>query len=128
LALLLIDVDHFKAINDRYGHLTGDHVLQQLAKLVNGVVPGDTVVRYGGEEIAVILAETDLGEACAAAEGLRREVEAARMSFLGNAVSVTVSIGCAELAAGDAGPRDLVARADEALYRAKRGGRNGLCR
>lgn len=124
LSMLLIDIDHFKTVNDRYGHLTGDHVLQELAQLVKATAVNDTVARYGGEEIAIILVETMLEQALAVGDGLRREIEAARFSFQGNDVAVTVSIGCAELKTDDAAPSGLLARADDALYRAKDGGRN----
>lgn len=123
LSLLLIDIDHFKAVNDRYGHLTGDHVLQEVAQLLKHAAVNDTVARYGGEEIAIILVETMLEQAEAMAAGLCRAIEAARFSFQGNTVAVTVSIGCAELNPSDA-PSELLARADDALYRAKDGGRN----
>jgi len=123
LSLLLIDIDHFKAVNDRFGHLTGDHVLQEVARLLKHAAVNDSVARYGGEEIAIILVETMLEQAVAMAAGLCRDIEAARFAFQGNTVDVTVSIGCADLKPSEA-PSELLARADDALYRAKDGGRN----
>ncbi len=126
-AVLMIDVDHFKRINDEYGHEVGDQVLQQVAtQLLNKARAGDFVFRYGGEEFLIVLAEVDHEQAMLVAEKLRARIEEA--SFLitnDRRISVTVSIG---VAASDGHPdyERLVDRADRALYDAKHGGRNRI--
>ena len=124
-AVLMIDVDHFKRINDEHGHEVGDHVLQQIAtQLINRARAGDFVFRYGGEEFLVVLAEVDHTLATRAAEKLRSSIEAAELLIANERrLRVTVSIG---VAASDGHPdyERLVERADAALYEAKRGGRN----
>ena len=125
LSVILLDLDHFKAINDQYGHPVGDAVLKQFAGVARGAFrESDVVYRYGGEEFAVLLPHTPLEGALIAA---RRVVKAAAESSLevGPArLSVTVSAGVACLPGGQAGAGDIVAAADRALYEAKRGGRN----
>jgi diguanylate cyclase (GGDEF)-like protein len=124
MSLLLFDVDHFKQTNDRWGHLAGDMVLRELAATVAPQLRRqDTVARVGGEEFAVIAPEVDLAGARVLAEKIRKLVAAAEFRFERDRVPTTVSIGTAELGAGD-GPQDLYARADAALYEAKQGGRN----
>jgi diguanylate cyclase (GGDEF)-like protein len=119
--LALFDVDHFKRINDGYGHLFGDEVLLLIARIIRQVFRGeDRCFRYGGEEFAVILARNDLHGTCVAMERLRQEVERYVFPQVGQ---VTVSIGCAEIEPG-LGPADVIDRADRALYDAKRQGRN----
>ncbi|MFT2718986.1 diguanylate cyclase [Deinococcus sp. A31D244] len=119
-ALLLIDIDHFKRVNDMFGHQAGDEVLQQVAARLAGVVrPRDTVYRYGGEEFAVILKQVRREQLTAVAERLRVSVENLPLSSL-NGGSVTVSVGVACQGSGVA----LVQRADSALYVAKHAGRN----
>jgi two-component system cell cycle response regulator len=127
LSLLLLDVDHFKQINDTYGHLAGDSVLRQLGALLEEAVRKvDIIARYGGEEFVVILPETLTDGGVVFAERLRERV-AARAFDVGaeSPVHLTVSIGVASFpSASAASTEDLFARADEALYRAKSGGRN----
>lgn len=126
LALVMIDVDHFKAVNDRFGHLAGDRALRQVADVLRGRVRlADSVARYGGEEFAVVMPGASLAEAQTAAERLRAAVEAMSFSPDGGATAhpITISLGVATRAAG-ASPEQLIAAADEALYVAKRGGRN----
>jgi diguanylate cyclase (GGDEF)-like protein len=129
LSLLLIDVDRFKDFNDTYGHQAGDECLKQVAETLREAVyrPGDTIARYGGEELTVVLPGIDAEGAAFVAERLREAVEALRLSVAGapEHARVTVSLGvaCARPAMGGA-PADLVAAADRALYRAKRDGRN----
>ncbi|WP_225433310.1 diguanylate cyclase [Thauera sedimentorum] len=124
-ALLLVDVDHFKHINDRHGHEAGDRVLQQMASLLlNTVRSGDFVFRYGGEEFLVLLVEVDQQHAKRVAEKIRSRVE--KEHFLlpnGQQLQVTTSIGLA-LHDGHPDYQRLVNRADDALYRAKHDGRN----
>ena len=125
LALLVLDIDYFKRINDQFGHLAGDQVLRELASLVQGRVRRDeTVARYGGEEFVVLLPETGVDGAVSLAENLRARIEAHVFVFQGVTIPVTVSIGCAEASAADSTAPDLFRRADEKLYAAKQGGRN----
>jgi diguanylate cyclase (GGDEF)-like protein len=125
LSFLMFDIDHFKKINDFHGHLAGDFVLKELAKIVQSRIRRDEVfARYGGEEFALVLPETDLDGAHALAEGLREKIEASRFTFQNEVIRVTVSIGVAMLGEADRTSLDLIRRADEKLYEAKRGGRN----
>ena len=118
---LLLDIDHFKAINDRHGHLVGDRVITRVAAEIGRVLDPDTpLFRYGGEEFAVVLAERDAGEGAALAERLRVAVEAAGF----DGMPVTISLGVAEWRKGYGTPSSALDRADAALYEAKRGGRN----
>lgn len=119
-ALLLVDIDHFKRVNDTFGHQTGDEVLRQVAARLAGAVHlRDTVYRYGGEEFAVIMKRALPDQVTVAAECLRASVESLPLSSL-NGGSVTVSVG---VACGDSGVA-LLQRADAALYAAKHAGRN----
>lgn len=123
LALVRIDVDHFKAINDTHGHQAGDQVLAEVARrLAEAVRGGDELARWGGDEFVAILPGTDKAGALRAAERLRAAVAAAPVEAAGEALDVTVSVGWAHWA-GDT-PDDLLARADRALYKAKDAGRN----
>lgn len=127
LSVLLFDIDFFKKINDTYGHLAGDYVLKELATLVkHRLRPDDVFGRYGGEEFCSILPETPLVGAGHIAEDLRRRVEAKRFVFEGETIPVTISLGAAELCAGQDVTSFLKA-ADDKLYEAKRGGRNRVC-
>lgn len=126
-ACLMIDVDHFKDINDRYGHIMGDVVLKQLAVIVQETIrPYDLFGRLGGEEFLLVLPETDARGAQALAERIRRRVEGelAERSGLDAQRSVTISLGLTGLLAGDASVEDIIRRADSALYAAKAHGRN----
>lgn len=126
LTLLLIDVDHFKKINDSYGHLTGDVVLRRVAHALRGQVRDcDWVARYGGEEMSILLPNTDLKGALVVAERIRRFVRD-MIFFTEEKVqlpSITVSIGVAQQRRSDT-PTELINRADQALYQAKSSGRN----
>ena len=120
LAVFMLDADHFKAFNDAHGHIAGDAVLKELARLLKGGLrPYDAVSRYGGEEYAVVLPGTTAEEAGALAERVRRAIAAHPWPLR----RVTASIGVAVLRQGEHGAT-LLARADDALYRAKRGGRD----
>lgn len=128
-SLLMMDIDHFKAINDAHGHQSGDLVLQQVAQALQSAVRGiDLVARIGGEEFAVMLPSTDEAHAVIAAERLRQAVAAARMHGEGDTpLQVTLSIGVASLSRKPTGIDTLLQRADRALYAAKNSGRNRVC-
>jgi diguanylate cyclase (GGDEF)-like protein len=126
LALLMMDLDGFKAVNDRLGHLGGDFTLREVAARVRGIIRRDELfARYGGEEFAVVLPETDRGGAAAMADRIRRQVEQHAFKFEREAYHVTVSIGVA-VTAGEPPltAYDLIGLADDKLYQAKRDGRN----
>ncbi len=124
--LLMLDLDHFKSVNDRFGHPAGDEVLRQVAQvLTKAVRTEDSVYRYGGEEFTVLLPDADSASARIVAERLRREIERLRASLGGGReTSVTVSIGVASCPADGSSYGDLVSAADAAMYEAKRAGRN----
>jgi diguanylate cyclase (GGDEF)-like protein len=130
LSILLLDIDHFKAVNDTYGHQTGDFVLNGLGRiLLQNVRPSDIVARYGGEEVMIIAPNTDVSSAHILAERLRQNIETHGFEITDNAdrakrLHVTVSIGLTFLAKEDKDTRRLVQNADRALYRAKGEGRN----
>lgn len=125
-ALLMIDIDHFKHVNDTHGHPVGDEVLQHAARLIRGGLrQHDRAGRLGGEEFAVLLDDVDADTALTLAERLRRSVEAAPAATAAGAVSLTISLGLALVSGGD--PARVLGDADAALYRAKRGGRNRVC-
>lgn len=125
LSLLVIDIDHFKQVNDSHGHHVGDVTLKAVADLVRSLVRSDDVAaRYGGEEIAVLLPEASLTEAAVLAERLRGAIASRVVTFRDISLQVTVSIGCAQLDAGDTSPDSLFIRADEQAYCAKKSGRN----
>lgn len=125
LSLLLLDIDHFKAINDSYGHPAGDEVLRAVAKAIGaGIRQGDLMARFGGEEFALLLPAMGLAQACVLAEQLREVIADLAIAVDRAQIAVTVSIGVAECASGDADIDAVVKRADNALYRAKKAGRN----
>ena len=128
----MLDVDHFKRFNDRYGHGAGDDALRRVAGAIKACLqrPGDMVARYGGEEFACILPTVDFEGALGVAERIEQQVRALRIEHADSdaAAVVTVSIGLAlESPARDADPATLLALADAQLYRAKRGGRGRTC-
>ncbi len=128
LSLMLLDVDHFKKINDTYGHQIGDEVLFTLAKLISGMVrDSDIVARYGGEEIAIITPRTNKEEAALLAERLRDLIEKTTVAMVGTTqevVQVTVSLGICSLSAVITDKDALLEESDQALYLAKKYGRN----
>ncbi|WP_306258165.1 diguanylate cyclase [Pararhizobium sp. IMCC21322] len=126
LALLLVDIDFFKRVNDIHGHQAGDEALQVVAQLLEEATrPGDIVARYGGEEFAIILPDTDEASAMAMAERLRFNIEAANIDCgIDEDIGVTVSIGCASQLSDMMTPEDFIRYADVALYAAKDAGRN----
>ena len=127
--LMMIDLDHFKAINDSYGHPAGDAVLVTAARILRDAVRGvDYAARFGGEEFIVLLTDTGADEAEASAERIRSRLADGTISHGDDRITVTASIGLAEvIGAGDT-PGALIARADAALYEAKQQGRNRVCR
>lgn len=125
LAVAIVDVDHFKRINDRHGHAVGDEALKAVAAAMRAVCrEGDLLGRYGGEEFAVLLRDIGPEHALAAAERLRRAVAAVKLQHGEETIAPTASIGVATLTSQDRSFEHLLTRADHALYRAKAGGRN----
>jgi diguanylate cyclase (GGDEF)-like protein len=127
LAVLLVDIDHFKDVNDRFGHLTGDDILRAVASaLTEGLRPRDFVGRFGGEEFVVLLTGSDLEQARQAAERIRAHVADVKVEATGRAqsVGVTISIGVAAFRESGHSVHELLDAADTALYAAKRAGRN----
>lgn len=130
LSLLMVDIDHFKTINDEHGHLAGDVCLKTLAALLTGSVRAvDLVARFGGEEFVVLLPEMAAEQSLVAAERVRAEVQAHPVDVAKGAapVPITVSVGAATSAGTPLPLEDLLGHADEAVYRAKRAGRNRVC-
>ena len=126
MALMMVDIDHFKRINDTHGHLAGDQVLRHVVDVIrNRIRSQDIVGRYGGEEFLVVLADTSAQGALQVAEQLRAAIEGAHYVCAGESLSVSVSIGVfgGRLEAGDSWDQ-LIHAADMALYRAKQMGRN----
>ncbi len=127
LAMVICDIDHFKQINDKYGHMAGDLVLKHVATMLrHGVRESDFVSRYGGEEFVILLPETNLVDATKAINKLRLRIANTNPNIGGQSVNVTVSFGVAEFESDDV-PRDVFHRADTALYRSKSKGRNQVC-
>lgn len=124
LVLSVWDVDHFKRINDTYGHQAGDKVLTVIARLFQDKVrETDFAARFGGEEFVLLLPETNLEKANVVAEHIRQSVEGCEFHYRGNPVPITISCGLSEFREGDT-PEQVFARADAALYKAKENGRN----
>ncbi len=123
--VILFDIDRFKAVNDRYGHPRGDEVLKQVAKtIVTRIRRSDFAVRYGGEEIAIILLSTTVDNGFRVAEQIRTTIEKLEFTFEGHTFSITISAGVAGFAAGETRLAVALDYADRALYRAKNAGRN----
>jgi len=126
LSLIVFDLDHFKNLNDGYGHDAGDYVLKELAAQIrgHGVRDLDVFARYGGEEFVILLPKTNLKQAFEIAERLRKLVEAHHFLYEEKRLPVTASIGVADYRQGVTTGTDLFKRADEAVYKSKQGGRN----
>lgn len=128
LSVMMMDVDHFKMVNDTHGHPGGDQVLVEVAQTCQRALrASDTSARYGGEEFIFLLPETNLEGAAQAAERIRKSIEKTAIRLKDKTIGVTVSLGIASLKADDANLNALIARSDQALYAAKRGGRNRVC-
>ena len=128
LTLLLLDLDHFKKINDTYGHQAGDQLLIQFVNSIEKILnKSDIFARIGGEEFAILLSQMNSDDAYIFAEKIRKEVENIIIDYKGQAVSVTTSIGISENSNSDISFNDIFSRADIALYQAKDEGRNQTC-
>ena len=125
LSLLMFDIDHFKAINDTHGHLTGDYVLKEMARRLLGRIRREELLaRYGGEEFAAVLPETDHAGAMTFGEQIRRLVADEPFEYEGDKFTVTISVGVATIEGQDLETVAFIKLADENLYKAKREGRN----
>lgn len=124
VSILMLDIDHFKQINDQYGHTAGDEVLKQIADTVRNVTRAtDMTFRYGGEEFVVVLSKTDIAGAEIIADRIRQHISAKPFETQAGAIPVTASIGASKLNKSER-IKDLFNRADQALYLAKNSGRN----
>lgn len=127
LSLAMIDIDHFKNVNDTYGHQFGDYVLKEISNIIFASFrKTDMIYRYGGEEIAVILTETSLENSIIPLERLREKVSQHEFIYNGQSINMTISIGVGQFCEETKHERDLIKCADSALYEAKQGGRNKL--
>lgn len=125
LSLVMIDIDHFKKLNDTYGHQTGDEVLKRVASILRKTIrTHDLPVRYGGEEFALLLPETELTGAQSVAERIRKMIEAEIIEYDGKVIKITASFGVAEFPECANNPEELIKAADMALYYSKEHGRN----
>jgi len=125
LSMLIFDIDHFKQVNDGFGHQAGDEVLCQLADMtVNTIRSTDLLGRYGGEEFILILPEAGFDSAWRVAERLRQKIEAHNFNFDQKTINITISVGLSSLESPDTDLEDLISRADRSLYAAKDAGRN----
>jgi diguanylate cyclase (GGDEF)-like protein/PAS domain S-box-containing protein len=124
-ALVMFDIDHFKAVNDTYGHQAGDKVIQAVAEVVREQIRGaDYAGRYGGEEFVVLMPDIDSSGALNFAERLRKRIEALVVSYEQQTIPFTISLGVADLSYPSDDHKQLIERADQALYASKKGGRN----
>jgi diguanylate cyclase (GGDEF)-like protein len=120
----MLDIDHFKSVNDTYGHMTGDEVLKAVSDVIcNSLRSADFCGRYGGEEFLLVMTQTNIKGALLCAERIRSNIERGRFPNLGPDFRVTVSLGVTEFAGKEDIPT-MIGRADKALYRAKETGRN----
>ncbi len=128
LSYMIIDIDHFKRINDTYGHLTGDMVLKAFSKKISGILrESDFIGRIGGEEFAIALPDTSMDSAKKMAERIRKEIAGHTIQYKTKSISVTVSIGLSKFMLDEKSIVEVFSRADSALYQAKNSGRNKVC-
>lgn len=128
LSFLMVDIDRFKEFNDQYGHLVGDAILKEVAKVIkDNIRQIDFMGRYGGEELSIVLTETEAGSARLAAERIRQAVESKIIRAYDEDLKVTVSVGVSVYPQDAASVQELIESADDALYRAKQEGRNRVC-
>jgi diguanylate cyclase (GGDEF)-like protein len=124
-SLIMFDIDHFKNVNDNYGHQAGDEILKNIGKIVKkNLRLADIVARYGGEEFTVILPETAIKDALIAAEKLRKAVEKTELPYNNELLKITISLGVAAFPDIAKDAETLIKAADDALYLSKEGGRN----
>ncbi|MBM3243495.1 MAG: GGDEF domain-containing protein, partial [Candidatus Omnitrophica bacterium] len=127
-SFLMVDIDKFKSFNDKYGHLVGDAILREVSKTIKETIRQiDFVGRYGGEELSIVLPETDKEQALLAAERLRYEIEKRKIKVYDEELKVTISVGISSFPADAGDSAAIVEAADCALYSAKRAGRNKVC-
>ena len=127
LTIVMFDIDHFKGVNDNFGHPCGDYILKQIANAaLQTFRKTDTVFRYGGEEFVVILTETDIKQAIIPLERFRKTVETLYLNYLGKEIHITVSIGACQYDNSFTTKEELLKQADDALYEAKNSGRNQI--
>ncbi|MFL1525084.1 diguanylate cyclase [Pseudomonas sp. O230] len=125
ISIIMLDADHFKHVNDSWGHPIGDEVLKSIVNIAEGVLrPGDTIARFGGEEFVVMLPKSNSIEASVIAERLRSSIEASSVEAGDEVIKITVSIGCASMSQSRSTLKQLLVSADSALYQAKSRGRN----
>lgn len=125
LSVILIDIDHYKEVNDHYGHIAGDKVLQKLTQVIQKELRGsDVLARYGGEEFLILLSDTESEAAIAVAERIRSTVENLRVKFNEDEISITISLGVTTLNDDHKTLQDIISSVDQALYSAKQKGRN----
>ena len=123
--LIMFDIDHFKPVNDTYGHLAGDEVIRHTAQVTrNGVRQSDSAGRYGGEEFGIILPETDAENARVICERIRETIEQSTVNTTAGDIRYTISMGVAQLTDEPENYMQWMQKADEALYKAKESGRN----
>jgi len=128
LSFVMIDVDNFKNFNDQYGHLVGDAILREVARAVKETIRSmDFIGRYGGEELCIVLAETDKAQALLAAERIRQAVEGRSVRVYDEVMKVTVSVGISTYPEDAQSDKSLIEKADKALYQAKLSGKNKVC-
>jgi len=128
LTIVIFDLDHFKRINDEFGHLAGDYVLKRMSDLIHGknIRKEECFARYGGEEFVVVLPDTTAERGVILAEKIRRMIEDTHFEFENNTIPVTLSMGVAQMKRENT-PEEFIGVADEKLYEAKKTGRNRVC-